>query len=207
MKRAEGKAARINQIEQLLWSHPEGLTRTEVARRIGVHRSVITKYLDQDDLPPSIYEDHLDGKKLKIDRDADLTKASFTLHEVMAIHLATRLLATRTDKQNPHAASALRKLGLALQRLDKNVSGHLLRSADVMDEDASYRDPVYLEVLEALTEAWGQRPQGKGLPPAEGRTRFRLHILSLLHRTLRSRPDRARAWSARAARQGAHVQD
>ena len=154
MKRAEGKAARINQIERLLWSHPEGLTRTQVARRIGVHRSVVTKYLDQNDLPPSIYEDHLDGKKLKIDRDADLTKASFTLHEVMAVHLATRLLATRTDKQNPHAASALRKLGMALQRLDENVSRHLLRSADVMDEDASYRDPVYLQILETLTEAW-----------------------------------------------------
>ena len=154
MKRAEGKAVRINQIERLLWSHPEGLSRTEIARRIGVHRSVITKYVDQDDLPPNIYEDHLDGKRLKIDRAADLTKASFTLHEVMAIHLATRLLATRTDKQNPHAASALRKLGMALQRLDENVSRHLLRSADVMDEDASYRDPVYLEVLETLTEAW-----------------------------------------------------
>ena len=154
MKRAESKAARINQIERLLWSHPEGLSRTEVARRIGVHRSVITKYLDQDDLPPGIYEDDLDGKRLKIDRAADLTKASFTLHEVMAIHLATRLLATRTDKQNPHASSALRKLGLALQRLDENVSRHLLLSADVMDEDASYRDPVYLEVLETLTAAW-----------------------------------------------------
>ena len=154
MKRAGSKAVRINQIEQLLWCHPEGLTRSEIARRTGVNRSVISKYLDQDDLPPSIYEDDLDGRRLKINRAADLTKASFTLHEVMAIHLATRLLATRTDKQNPHAASALRKLGLALQRLDKNVSGHLLRSADVMDEDASYRDPVYLEVLETLTEAW-----------------------------------------------------
>ena len=154
MKRAGSKAVRINQIEQLLWSHPEGLTRSEIARRTGVNRSVITKYLDQDDLPPSIYEDDLDGRRLKINRAADLTKASFTLHEVMAIHLATRLLATRTDKQNPHAASALRKLGLALQRLDENVSRHLLQSADVMDEDASYRDPVYLEVLETLTEAW-----------------------------------------------------
>ncbi len=51
MKRAGSKAVRINQIEQLLWSHPEGLTRTEIARRIGVHRSVITKYLDQDRVP------------------------------------------------------------------------------------------------------------------------------------------------------------
>ncbi len=48
----------------------------------------------------------------------------------------------------------LRKLGIALQRLDRNVSDHLLRSADVMDEAAAFRDPVYLKVLETLTEAW-----------------------------------------------------
>jgi CRISPR-associated endonuclease/helicase Cas3 len=119
-----------------------------------VNRSTITKYLNADQLPPGIYEDDLDGNKLKMDRNADLTRTSFSLHEVMAIHLATRLLATRTDKQNPHAASALRKLGRALQRLDHNVSAHLLRSADVMEEDATFRDPVYLQVLETLTEAW-----------------------------------------------------
>ena len=64
----------------------------------------------------------------------------------MAIHLATWLLATRMDKQNPHAVSALRKLGVALQRPDRNVSGHLLCSADVMDEASNFRDPVYLKV-------------------------------------------------------------
>ncbi len=154
MNRAQEKSQRLLQIEQLLWAHPEGMTRAEIARRLDVNRSTITKYLDKDHLPPSIYVDDLDGDKLKIDRASDLTKASFSLHEVMAIHLATRLLATRTDKQNPHAASALRKLGKALQRLDQNVSSHLLRSADAMDEAAVYRDPVYLDVLQKLTEAW-----------------------------------------------------
>ena len=154
MNRAEEKAQRLLQIEKLLWAHPEGLTRAEIARRLDVNRSTITKYLDANQLPPGIYDDDLDGNKLKMDRNADLTKTSFSLHEVLAIHLATRLLATRSDKQNPHAAAALRKLGIALQRLDHNVSGHLLRSADVMDEDANFRDPVYLKVLETLTEAW-----------------------------------------------------
>ena len=154
MNRAEEKAQRLLQIEKLLWAHPEGLTRARSRVGLDVNRSTITKYLDNDQLPPGIYEDDLDGNKLKMDRNADLTKTSFSLHEVLAIHLATRLLATRSDKQNPHAASALRKLGVALQRLDKNVSGHLLRSADVMDEDANFRDPVYLKVLETLTEAW-----------------------------------------------------
>jgi CRISPR-associated endonuclease/helicase Cas3 len=154
MTRGQEKAQRLLWIEQLLWAHPEGLTRAEIARRLGVNRSTITKYLDTDQLPPGVYEAEDGSKRLLMDREADLTRASFSLHEVMAIHLATRLLATRSDKQNPHAASALRKLGKALERLDKYISTHLLRSADVMDEDHDYRDPVYLKVLETLTEAW-----------------------------------------------------
>jgi ParB-like chromosome segregation protein Spo0J len=90
MNRAEEKAQRLLQIEKLLWAHPEGLTRAEIARRLGVNRSTITKYLDADQLPPGIYDDDLDGNKLKMDRNADLTKASLSLHEVLAIHLATR---------------------------------------------------------------------------------------------------------------------
>ena len=199
MNRAEEKAQRLLQIEKLLWAHPEGLTRAEIARRLGVNRSTITKYLDADQLPPGIYDDDLDGNKLKMDRNADLTKTSFSLHEVLAIHLATRLLATRSDKQNPHAASALRKLGIALQRLDKNVSGHLLRSADVMDEDANFRDPVYLKVLETLTEAWSAGRKVQTEPPDGGRPDLRLHLLALLHRAVRRRPDRARDRLARAA--------
>ena len=154
MERAENKALRLQQIEQLLWAHPEGLSQSEVARRSGVNRSTIWKYVENNQLPPGVYVDEFDDNKLKLDRSADLTKAAFNLHEIMALHLATRLLATRTDKQNPHAAAALRKLAKALQRLDQNVSQHLLRSADVMDEAAAYRDPVFLQVLETLTEAW-----------------------------------------------------
>jgi len=110
--------------------------------------------VNQGDLPPSIYEDDFDGGKLKVDRAADLMHVSFSLHEIAALHMATRLLATHMDKCNPHAASALRKLGIALARLDRNISTHLLRSADAMDESSAYRDPVYLRVLETLTESW-----------------------------------------------------
>lgn len=154
MNRSSEKAMRLLQIEKLLWAHPEGLTRAEIARRLQINRSNITKYLDKDHLPPSIYVDDIDGNKLKINREADLTRAAFNLHEILAIHLATRMLATRSDKQNPHAASALRKLGMALGRIDEPISRHLLRSADVMDEQLAFRDPVYLDVLEKLTDAW-----------------------------------------------------
>ncbi len=152
MDRADSKAQRLLQIEQLLWAHPEGLTRAELARRLGVHRSTITRYANAGHLPPSIYED--DDGKLHVDRNADLTRTAFSLHEVAAIHLATRLLATRTDRRNPHAASALRKLGNALRRLDSHMSQHLLRSADAMDAPERPMDATYLRVLEVLTEAW-----------------------------------------------------
>lgn len=168
MNRAENKAQRLLQIEQLLWAHPEGLTQSAVARLIGVDRATISKYVSNNQLPPGVYLDEFDDNKLKLDRAADLTKAAFNLNEVMALHLATRLLATRTDKQNPHAASALRKLAKALQRLDHNVSHHLLRSADVMDERFAYRDPLYLQVLETLTSAWsaGRKVRVEHLHPS-----------------------------------------
>ncbi len=72
----------------------------------------------------------------------------------MAVHLAARLMATRMDKQNPHVASALRKLGLALEDLAPLISEHVATSADIMDDQARRYDPVYLNVLQTLTRAW-----------------------------------------------------
>lgn len=154
MNQSQQKIHRLAQIEELLWAHPEGLSPARIAERLRISRSTVSKYMSRGDLPPSIYEDDYDGGKLKVDRDADLMRTSFSLHEVTALHMATRLFATHMDKANPHAASALRKLGIALSRLDRNVSSHLLHSADSMDAASAYRDPVYLKVLEALTVAW-----------------------------------------------------
>ena len=153
MERATGKAERLLQIEALLLAHPEGLTQAEIARRLGVNRSTIHRYLP--DLGRFCVYEAEDGR-LAIDRDHYLTHVRLTLHEAMALHLAARLMATRTDKHNPHAASALRKLGLALEQLAPLISHHLDASADVMDDEAQRHDPVYLEVLETLTRAWSQ---------------------------------------------------
>ncbi|NMC81161.1 MAG: WYL domain-containing protein, partial [Chloroflexi bacterium] len=89
-----------------------------------------------------------------LDRSAYLVNVRMTLHEAMAVHLATRLLATRMERQNPHAASALRKLGTALERLAPRISQHLLQSADTMDDPSQRQDPNFLRTLETLTLAW-----------------------------------------------------
>jgi len=154
MARSSTKAARLLQIESLLAAHPEGLTPAEIARRLDVHRSSVGRYLP--DLPKHIFVDDLDGDRWKIDRQADLLNVRLNLHEALAIHLAARLMATRSDKHSPHAAAALRKLGIALERLAPRVSQHLKLSADAMDDAAQRHDAAYLGVLETLTLAWAE---------------------------------------------------
>lgn len=154
MSRVENKASRLGQIEVLLLAHPEGLKAAEIARKLEVHRSTILRCLP--DLPKHIYVDDLDEERWKIDRSNYLVHLRLTLHEAMAIHLAARLLATRMDKKNPHAAAALRKVGESLNRIAPRISDHLRLSADVMDDEAQRHDPKYLEVLEKLTLAWAE---------------------------------------------------
>lgn len=152
MERATGKAERLMQIEALLLEYPDGLTQAEIARRVGVNRSTVYRYLPDLTARFVVYE--ADDGRLAIDRDHYLMNVQLTLHESMALHLAARLMATRTDKQNPHAAGALRKLGLALEKLAPRVAEHLKASAGVMEGQAQRHDRVYLEVLETLTRAW-----------------------------------------------------
>jgi len=96
MTRAENKADRLLEMEALLLTHSQGLTQSEMARRLGVDRSVIHRNLRdfQKRFPTIRYEDG----RIAIDRSSYLVKVSFSLHEAMAVHLASRLLATRMAK-------------------------------------------------------------------------------------------------------------
>lgn len=174
MKRAQNKAERLIQIENLLLAHPEGLTQAEIARRLHVDRSTINRYVA--DIPKHIYIE-FDGR-WKIDRTADLINVRLNLHEALAVHLASRLLATRMDRQNPHAASALRKLGVAMQRWAARISRHILESADVMDEAAQRHDPVYLRSLEQLTLAWAEQRKAQVWHYSEKAGRVYEYLLS-----------------------------
>ena len=153
MERAQNKAARLIQIENLLLAYPDGLTQAEIGRRLQVDRATINRYIV--DLPKHIYID--DDGRLKLDRTADLINVRLNLHETLAVHLASRLLATRMDKQNPHAAAALRKLGNAMERWAPRISRHVYQSAAMIDEAGQKQDPRYLEVLEKLTLAWAEQ--------------------------------------------------
>lgn len=158
MSRSEKKANRLLQIEALLLAHPEGLTQAEIARKLQVNRSTIGRYIpDLEKVLPNVYIDDLDGNKWKLDRERYLIRVQFNLHEALAVHLASRLLATRMDKQNPHAAAALRKLGISLEELAPHISHHVKESADIVDDATQSQDPRFIQVLEKLALAWAER--------------------------------------------------
>jgi CRISPR-associated endonuclease/helicase Cas3 len=149
----ERKFENLDKLIQLLLDHPKGLHKAEIARRLNVHRSTAAEYLDDlGRIGVPVFEPS-EGR-FAILRDRYEVRISVNMHESLALHLAARLLTTRTDKHYPHAASALRKLGHALEELAPLISEHMKQSADVLDSEERRRDPIFMQALETLTRAW-----------------------------------------------------
>lgn len=147
----EKKTHRLSQIETLLLDSPDGLTQSELARRLGVHRSTIHRNLV--DIPIPIYQEN---NRLYIDKEAYLVNLRLNLHEVLFIHLAGRLMTTHMDRKNPHAASTIRKLGITLESLAPQISRFIRESANTFDNESKRPDQLYTHVLEIMTSAWAR---------------------------------------------------
>jgi len=153
MNTAETKVQRLLQIEALLLDHPEGLTQSEIARRLEVNRSTIYRYLPDLTQHAPIFEE---GGRLFIDRKAYLVNLKLNLYEALSLHLAARLLTNRIERHNPHTAALLRKLSKTIEKLTPQISKHLSLSANVADDPSRFQDPHYIAVLETLTLAWAE---------------------------------------------------
>jgi CRISPR-associated endonuclease/helicase Cas3 len=147
----ERQAYRILNLVSYLLDCPNGATRNELADYFNVHRSTISRDLAKLPNKSEIYEGP-DGR-LHVDRSRYLVNTSFTLHEVMALYLATRLLATRMDRRNLHAASALRKLSGAVEKLAPSISHQIDLSSKSLGSKDQWEDPLYIQALETLTQA------------------------------------------------------
>lgn len=152
MSRIENKVQRLEQIEAILLAHPEGQSQSQLANRLGVHRSTILRNLA--DLSAPVFEE--DGRYF-IDRQAYFVNLKLNLHEALGIHLAGRMMSARLDRRNPHIAAALRKLGVAVKNLAPATGEHLCQSADCFDNASKVDDPLYLQILEKLTIAWAEQ--------------------------------------------------
>ena len=149
------KGERIAQLELLLRSHPEGIRRAEIARRMGVHRSTISRYVDDLSQHIDIYEEN-NLIKLR-EKDEDDSPMELSVYESLAFNMGAEALAATAEFRSPHLASALRKLAMNMRSYAPRISDNALNIADQIDK-AIQKDREgagqYNQVLEVLIDCW-----------------------------------------------------
>jgi len=148
------KGERIAQLELLLHSHPEGLRRAEIARRLGVHRSTITRYVNELKQYAEINEEN---NLIKINvKDSNEEPIALSIYESLAFNLGAKMFATNTDIQNPHLVSGLRKIARNMENYAPQVSENIRLLAEDIDKQLSVQKggKKYNFILEALIDSW-----------------------------------------------------
>ncbi len=145
------KVERLIQMEYLLMTHPEGLHRAEIARRIGVHRSTIGRYVDEISLRLPVWEN---GKKIGIDSEASVNGALCSAWDGLALYLCAQAFALITDLRVPQVAAILRKLAATVGKTEPLLGAGLTRCAEKIDGRERRDDSRLLLNLSVLVEAW-----------------------------------------------------
>lgn len=148
------KGERVAQLELLLRSHPEGLRRAEIARRLGVHRSTISRYVDDLSQHIDIYEDN---NLIKIKESEENSPLELSLYETLAFNMSAEALASSVSIQNPHLASGLRKIAMNMKSYAPNVAENILTLADLIAknlEKTVLETASYNNIIEVLIDCW-----------------------------------------------------
>ncbi len=151
MKSPGKKSERLNQLELLLVTHPEGLRRAEIARRLGVHRATVGRYIDELSTHVPIWErDYLIGIK----SNEKNTLMKLTLLESLTFYLAFRSLQQNLGIRFPAGASAIRKISRFLQSYAPFISSRMTEISDFLDSGDRKSNSMISLWLEILAEAW-----------------------------------------------------
>ncbi len=152
-KRVSMKGERIAQLELLLHSHPEGLRRAEIARRLGVHRSTISRYVDELKQYIDIYEEN---SLIKIKPHEGNENIALSVYESLAFNLSAEVLASTSEFQNPHLASGLRKLAMNMRSYAPKISDNVINLAEQIDKQVQEKkeSSKFNSILEVLIDSW-----------------------------------------------------
>jgi predicted DNA-binding transcriptional regulator YafY len=147
------KGERVAQLELLLHSHPEGLRRAEIARRLGVHRSTISRYVDELKQYIDIYEENNLIKIRNKDGDENI---ALSVYESLAFNLSAEILATNSEFQNPHLASGLRKIAMNMRSYAPKISENVINLAEQIDKQVQLKKESgkFNSILEVLIDSW-----------------------------------------------------
>lgn len=147
------KGERVTQLELILKAHPEGLRKSEIARRLGVHRSTVGRYIEELSKFDTVYEEN---NIVKINQNIPEDNLALSVYESLALNMGANMMRKNTQVQSPHLASGLRKIAMSMGDYAPKVSDNLLQVADEIEKEASAKTSGlnYTEVLEALIDAW-----------------------------------------------------
>ena len=146
------KSERVLQLELILKSHPEGLRKSEIARRIGVHRSTIGRYIEELKTYSDVFEDNNLIKMVPGNKSDD--QLSLSVYESLALKMSAELLVKNSQDQNPHLISALRKIAINMRSYAPKVSEDILSIAEEVEKKTENAENGVGPTLEVLIDAW-----------------------------------------------------
>lgn len=151
MKHAFSRAERLNRIQLLLSTVSPGITRSDLARRLGVSRATISRDIADLSVECPIIEDERSGR-LTLSRLSLLSNLYLTVEEIQALHLACRLLGRKVRFNYPSASSSLRKLGNALNNYAEPMASAIIATAEIFESHQLKNRSHYAETVKIITE-------------------------------------------------------
>ncbi|MFP4440162.1 MAG: helix-turn-helix transcriptional regulator [Chloroflexaceae bacterium] len=156
LSRVSFKAEGLEALKRYLLVERERVTKAELARRIGVDRATIGRWIETM-IAVGIPVEHDERRRVYIDRSRYFTHLSLTRDESVILMLALRLLQQYLDKPNRHGVEMLHKLGLAFQQgIAPEVGTYVQEMADEQRRDLTSRhmQSDHQRLLELVGEAW-----------------------------------------------------
>jgi predicted DNA-binding transcriptional regulator YafY len=148
------KGERVAQLELLLLSHPEGLRRAEIARRLGVHRSTISRYVTDLGKYIDVYEEN---NLIKINpKENEDDNIELSIYESLAFNMSAEILAQNAEYQNSHLASGLRKIALNMRSYAPKISDNIVALSEEIDKNVQKKtgNSQYNSILDVLIDSW-----------------------------------------------------
>jgi len=148
------KGERVAQLELLLHSHPEGLRRSEIARRLGVHRSTISRYVNDLRQYIDIYEDN---NLIKIHQKVGEETIALSIYESLAFNLSAGALASNSELQSPHLSSGLKKIAMNMRSYAPSIAENIVGLAESIDVELMKKEEQnkqFNSVFEVLIDSW-----------------------------------------------------
>ncbi|GAB4468606.1 MAG: WYL domain-containing protein [Anaerolineae bacterium] len=143
------RAARLREIENLLFRNPQGMRVIEIADACGVDRRTI--YRDIDLLSEAGVPIWQEDGQYGVIREQYLATVRLRLHEAVALYIAARLLSRHADEHNPHIVSALTKLSTAFPQ---PLADYITRTAEAIEHRPV--NETFLAVLQEIALCWAE---------------------------------------------------